>query len=102
MNINSANPNTIALPVKVNGGAAESQVIDNRKAASERLTNQAVRSPNQNEKNAGLAFSRERIASFNSNEEESSQNTPVARYIETENLPKRQELESLVGLDIFV
>ena len=103
MNINPSNTTQIALPVKVEQAVADSSSINKQKVVNERLTNQAVQSPNQSERNARSGFSKERITSLQRSfdEEESSSNPSVAQYVETENLPQRQELESLVGLDLF-
>ena len=103
MNINPSNTTQITLPVKVEPAVAESSSINKQKVVNERLTNQAVQSPNQNEKNARPAFAKERITGLQRSfdQEESSSNPSVAQYVETEKLPQRQELESLVGLDLF-
>jgi len=103
LNINLSNSPYISQPVKVESPAPASQEVSQSKVIAERLSNQAVQQPNQNDKNARLAYSKERITSFsdNSDEETSSTKPSIAQYQETENLPRRQELESLVGLDLF-
>ena len=103
MNINLTNNPYTTLPVKVEPAAPASQEAGQRKVVAERLSNQAVQQPNRNDENARLAYSKERITSLsNSRDEDSPPSKPsIAQYQETENLPRRQELESLVGLDLF-
>lgn len=103
MNINLTNNPYISLPVKVEPPAPASQEKSQSKVIAERLSNQAVESPNQNDKNARLAYSKERITSLSDNRdgEAPSSKPSIVQYQETENLPRRQELESLVGLDLF-
>lgn len=38
---------------------------------------------------------------YNQSSNRSSFNQPVSQYLETENIPKREELESLVRVDVF-
>jgi len=103
LNINLTNTPYISPPVKAETPAPASQDASQNKVIAERLSNQAVQAPNQNDKNARLAYSKERITSFSDNNDDERQSikAPIAQYQETENLPKRQELESLVGLDLF-